>query len=358
MFRSSKEKQNKDNKKDNLTNSDKKLKEKDDFLFLGLIFATFIAGLIISIQSKKYNDLLYKINPNYYFPSLFEIIMNTTILTFILFILKLSFEKIFYHLNDKLLLEKYAKSEDEAYKNRYKKKLSIYGLKFIHYIILTIHSYFIYDKLDFFPKELFGHGNMKNLYSRGVHSFCFFERPNLFDFHYLLNLAYTFADLFCVVFIYDKQSDILVMAFHHFCTIILIAFSYYNHFDSIGCLIMYLHNFSDIFVYLGRTFLYAKLPLIMKKLITVSLLICFGYCRLFVYGKLIIGFFLYFNWEAYNINHAFKIALISLYILHCFWMYKICRIVYDSITKSTFDDSRKFVNISKNEEEEKNKKTE
>ena len=69
------------------------LKEKDDFLFVGLIIATFIAGSIITIQSKKYNESLYKINPNYYFPSLFEMITGTSILTLILFILKLSFEK-------------------------------------------------------------------------------------------------------------------------------------------------------------------------------------------------------------------------------------------------------------------------
>ena len=323
--------------------SELKMKKKDDFLFVGLILATLISAVTVSIQSKKYNDLLYKLNPNYQFPSLLEMTMNTTVLTFILFILKLSFEKIFFYFNEKLLLDEYAKSEDKNKKIRYKTKLSIYGVKFFHYLFLTIHSYFIYDKLDFFPKELFGHGNMTNLYSRGAHSFCFFERPYLFDFHYLLNLAYTFADLFCVVFVYEKQTDILVMTFHHFCTITLIVFSYYNHFDSIGCIIMYLHNFSDIFVYLGRAFLYAKAPSIFKKLITVSLLLCFIYCRLFVYGKLIIEFFKYFNWEAYKIYLAFKIMLISMYILHCTWTYKLIKIAYNSITKSTFDDSRAFV---------------
>ena len=111
-----------------------------------------------------------------------------------------------------------------------------------------------------------GNGNMKNLYSKGVYSLSFFERPPLFDFHYYVNLAYTFADLICVVFIYDKQTDILVMSFHHFCTIVLIIFSYYNHFDSIGAIILYLHNFSDIFVYIGRVLLYTKSPGFIKKI--------------------------------------------------------------------------------------------
>ena len=318
-------------------------KEKDDILFAVLIIATFFAGLIISIQSKKYNDFLRRLNQNYYFPTIFEITMNTTILTFILLIGKVLIEKIFHIFTEKVLDEKYKLKEYKSEKNKAKRKLAIYSLKFLHYLFLTIHSYFIYDKLDFFPWELFGHGNMKNLYSKGVYSLCLFDRPNLFDFHYLVNLAYTFADLFCVIFIYDKQTDILVMAFHHFCTIVLIVFSYYNHFDSIGSLILYLHNFSDIFVYLGRTLLYTKAPGIIKKIFSVCLLTSFVYCRLFVYGKIIYGYFAYVNWETFYVNNAFHVALICLYILHCTWSYKLIRIAYNSIAKSKFSDSRKFI---------------
>ena len=323
------------------------IKQKDDLLFIGLIFAILIAGGVIIIQSQNYINSLNKINPNYYYPSFFEIVIYTAILTFILFILKLFAEKIFFYFNEGILLEKYKKKESISEKNKYKNKLAIYGVKFFHYLILTIHSYFIYDKLDFFPKELFGHGDMKNLYKKGVHSFCFFERPSLFNFHYLLNLAYTFADLFCVVFIYDKQTDILVMIFHHLCTIELILFSYYSHFASIGCLILFLHNFSDIFVYLGRSFLYSKFPNILKQLITIALLISFIYCRQYVYGKLIYDFIVYFSWESYQMHTPFTITLISLYILHCTWTYKLLKIGYNSLFKSTFEDSRKFVKEKK-----------
>lgn len=323
------------------------IKQKDDLLFIGLIFAISFAGIIMIIQSQKYNDSLIKINPNYFFPSFFEIVIYTAILTFILFILKLTLEKIFFYFNEGILLEKYKKKENQLEKNKYKRKLAIYGVKFFHYLFLTIHSYFVYDKIDFFPKELFGHGNMKNLYNRGVHSFVFFERPPLFNFHHLLNLAYTFADLFCVAFIYDRQTDILVMVFHHFCTIQLLVFSYYSHFASIGCLILFLHNFSDIFVYLGRAFLYAKLPTFLKQLITILLLISFIYCRQYVYGKIIYDFIVYFSWESYHVHTGFVISLSSLYILHCTWTYKLIKIVYRSLTKSTFEDSRKFVKDKK-----------
>ena len=327
------------------------LKEKDDILFIGLIAATFLALIIIIIQSRKYVEFLRKINPNYYYPTIFEIIMNTTIVTLVLLIGKILLEKALHSIiGENILDEKYEKKEYQSEKPKAKKKLSIYCLKFAHYLLLTIHSYFIYDQFDFFPKDLFGHGNMNNLYINDLYSISFFKRPKYFDFHYYVNLAYTFADLFCVVFIYDKQTDILVMTFHHFCTITLIVFSYYNHFDSIGAIILYLHNFSDIFVYLGRTLLYTKAPGIWKKALSICILSSFIYCRLFVYGKLIYGYFVYVKWETFYLQYAFQVALISLYILHFTWTYKLIRIAYNSIANSKFGDSRNFVKDSLKEE--------
>ena len=321
--------------------------QKDDLLFIGLITATLTALILIIIQSRKYNIFLRKVNPTYYFPTILEITMNTAILTFILLAGKLLFEKIIYSFCEKLLDAKYKKKENLLEKPKAKRKLSIYLVKFLHYLILTIHSYFIYDKLDFFPKELLGHGEMNNLYTNGLHSLALFTKPKYFDFHYYINLAYTFTDLFCVVFIYDKQTDILMMLFHHFCTITLIVYSYYNHFDSIGSIILYLHNVSDIFVYLGRSFLYTKVPATFKKIFTVCLLSSFAYCRLFVLGKLIYGYFVHINLEIFYFQNTLLVALISLYILHCTWTYKLVRITYNSIAKSKFEDSRKFI-IEKN----------
>ena len=317
--------------------------QKDDLLFIGLIFVTLTALVLIIIQSRNYNIFLRKINPTYYFPTIIEITMNTTILTLILLTSKLFSEKIIYYFCEILLDSKYKKKENNSEKSRAKKKLSLYIVKFFHYLIVTIHSYFIYDKLDFFPKELFGHGEMNNLYTNGLHSLALFKKPKYFDLHYYINLAYTFTDLFCVVFIYDRQTDILVMIFHHFCTITLIIYSYYNHFDSIGSIILYLHNISDIFVYLGRSLLYTKVPIIFKKIFTVCLLSSFAYCRLFVLGKLIYEYFIHINWEIFYLQNTLLVALVSLYILHCTWTYKLVRIAYNSIAKSKFEDSRKFV---------------
>ena len=106
---------------------------------------------------------------------------------------------------------------------------------------------------------------------------------------------------------------------------------------------IYLHNFSDIFVYIGRVLLYTKSPGFIKKIFSVCLLSSFAYCRLFVLGKLIYEYFIHINWEIFYLQNTLLVALVSLYILHCTWTYKLVRIAYNSIAKSKFEDSRKFV---------------
>ena len=320
---------------------------KNDLLFTTLIIVIIFASTVISIKSEKYNKSLREQNANYYFATFFDICFYTSILTVVLLIPKVLLEKALFPFTEKVLVEKYFTNEYKHEKEKAKRKMTIYGIKFLHYLIITIHSYFIYDKLEFFPKELFGHGEMNKLYYRGLKSFTFFERPKFFDLHYLINLAYTFADLICVLFIYDGQTDILIMIFHHLCTICLILFSYYNHYDGIGALILFLHNASDIIVYLGRTLLYVVAPQFIKITVTASLLFSFVYCRLFVFGKLIHGYFSYAKWESFGIIDAFKFHLIALYILHCTWTYKLIKIMYTALTKGKYSDSREFIKDKK-----------
>ena len=137
------------------------------------------------------------------------------------------------------------------------------------------------------------------------------------------------------------------MIFHHLCTISLILFSYYNHFDGIGAITLFLHNASDIIVYLSRSMLYIVAPSFIKIIISITLLLTFAYTRLFVFGKLIYGFFVNATWESFGIILAFKFLLICLYILHCSWTYKLIKIVYNG-TKGNFTDSRNFIKNKQN----------
>lgn len=328
--------------------SKKKFIDPGNLLFVTMIFGIFVSTMVTLFKSKDYIKYLREQNPSYYHPSFFDICIKTAALTIALLIPKVLLEKALFPFTEKILVEKYFTNEHKHEKIKAQKKMAIYGVKLFHYLFITIHSYYVYDKFDFFPRELFGHGDMKKLYYRGLKSFAFFEKPRFFELHYLINLAYTFADLICVVFIYDGQTDILVMIFHHFCTIILLGSSIFNHFDSIGAIILFLHNLSDILVYFARTFLYIVTPEWFKKVGTACLFFTFIYCRLYVYGKLIYDFFQYTTWKSFGIIETFKFNLTSLYILHCVWSYKLIRIMIVGLTKGKFNDSREFIKEKKN----------
>ena len=126
---------------------------KNDILFSILIIITSIAAIIISIKSKRYNDFLRNQNPTYYFATMFEITYKTAILTIILLIPKVQIERLLFPYSEKILVEKYNTDEYKHEKIKVKRKMCIYGLKFVHYLIITIHSYFIYDNLNFSQKN-------------------------------------------------------------------------------------------------------------------------------------------------------------------------------------------------------------
>ena len=314
-----------------------------DFLFIIFIALIIFGSVALMYISKKFVTFLREKQSNYYFPTAYDISFWSTIMTIGILIPKLVFEKIIYSFSESVLLEKYFKPNFQHEKEKAKKKVSIYFVKFLHYFVLSIYSYFyIYKKMDFFPKELGGCGDLNELYSKEIKSFHFFCKPYWFDSHYLFNLSYTYADLICVLFIYDGQTDFLVMIFHHFCTISLILFSYYNQFSSIGSLILFLHNISDVIVYFCRSTIYIKTPKIIKKIEGPALLFCFIYFRQYVLGKILVTYFKELTWDTNIIKNLFGTFAVCLYILHLDWTYKLIRLAYNAVYKGKYNDSREF----------------
>ena len=319
-----------------------------DLLFISFISIIIFGSVALMYISKNFVNFLKTKQSNYYFPTAYDINFWSIIMTIIILIPKLLFEKIIYTFTEPFLLEKYFKPNFQHEKEKAKRKISIYLVKFLHYFSLTIISYFyIYKKMDFFPKELGGSSDLKKMYSKGIKSFHFFDRPYGFDIFYIFNLSYTYADLICVLLIYDGQTDFLVMMFHHFCTISLILFSYYNHFSSIGSLFLFLHNISDVVVYFCRSTIYIKIPGIVKKIEGPLLLFCFIYFRQYVLGKIIYTYFKELTWDTNIIKNLFGIFAICLYILHLDWTYKLIRLAYNAVFKGRYNDSREFTKDDK-----------
>ena len=319
-----------------------------DLFFLSLISVIIFGSVALIYISKNFVNFLKEKQSNYYFPTVYEIFYCTIIMTIGILIPKLILEKIIYSFTEPILLEKYFTPNFIHEKEKAKRKISIYFVKFLHYFALSLYSYFyIYIKMDFFPKELGGYGDLNKMYSKGIKSFHFFDRPYGFDLHYLFNLSYTYADLICVLFIYDGQTDFLAMIFHHFCTISCILFSYYNHFSSLGSLILFLHNVSDIVVYFCRSTIYIKIPEIIKKIEGPILLFCFIYFRQYVLGKILFSLVKKVTWNTHIVKEVFVVFGYSLYILHIDWTYKLIRLSYNAIVKGKYKDSREFTKNEK-----------
>lgn len=73
---------------------------------------------------------------------------------------------------------------------------------------------------------------------------------------YILVLGYALSELVLLLVENSsetaKRADFLEMAVHHIVTIGLTLFSYICGFCKIGALVMYVHNTSDVFIYLSR----------------------------------------------------------------------------------------------------------
>ena len=214
--------------------------------------------------------------------------------------------------------------DEENYKmgEIYKKKLVTSFFKATYYIIIVSFAYYGCRNADYFPYELGGNGDIINIYKNGGHGYLYFYKPLLFKYYYLISLGYVITDLIWLLFINDSQSDFPIMLLHHSTTISLIAFSYLSNLSQIGITVLFLHDFTDILVYLIRIVINTDMKQIYKHIFSTLFLLSYIYMRIYVFGKLILLCFLNFtdwNMFAYTL-FGFKCILM---IMHIYWVYEI-----------------------------------
>lgn len=180
---------------------------------------------------------------------------------------------------------------------------------------------------------------------------CFFHsKPEYFNYYYLGALAFHITDLIWLLGIYELQTDFLMMLVHHFCTISLITFSYLSNYSNVGCIVIFLHDIGDIFVYIARIFLNTKAPEFTKVSSGILLLLVWIYTRIYVFGGMLFdiydGISTHFNW----ININLVTFLCFLYVLHCYWVFLIFKKICTALFVKKYEDTFKVKKI-----EEKNK---
>jgi len=232
--------------------------------------------------------------------------------------------------------------EEENYKlgQIYKKKLSTNLYKVFFFCVTSVLGHFILKDLEFFPAELFGNGDMMNIFKKAP-EYLFFEKSEYFNIYYMIGLSFTLTDMIWLLFIYENQSDFYLMILHHSITTSLITFSYIFNYSQIGVIVLYLHDITDILVYLVRIVIKTDAGDRIKLLLCASLLFSIIFFRIYLFGKLIYLVAMHLNdWQRYMTTlWVFKIILL---IMHAYWVLQIIYRFLWYFAKNTIEDVGKI----------------
>lgn len=320
----------------NIEDKSNSKKDEDTVSSLSIFFYTLIflalTGTVLMIVSfdKYWESFIDKKPDGYRIPQISDLWTSLYILPFLI-LTKMVFEYSTQDLLYPLLEKKYLNPNDsENYQLGlvYKKKTATGLFKLTYFIFSSIVGYYILRELKFMPKEIFiFDGDMKDIYSPGVPDYLFFPKHEYFDMYYLMGISYVLTDLIWLLFVYEAQTDFALMLLHHVLTISLIMFSYLTNLSSVGVVVLYLHDFSDVFCYFCRTTLNLEIPKVLRVIPAISLFLNWSYVRLYVFGKCI---YLLGNFS--TTKHPSNIHmvvlwyfLVILFFMHAFWIAQIGR---------------------------------
>jgi len=132
-----------------------------------------------------------------------------------------------------------------------------------------------------------------------------------------------------------------MMLVHHMCTISLITFSYLSNYSNIGCIVLFLHDFGDIFVYITRIFLNTRAPEFLKVSSGVLLLAVYIYTRIYVFGEVILELYRGISTHFNLVNKSLTGLLVFLYILHLYWVFLIIKKICSALFMKSYEDTFK-----------------
>lgn len=249
-----------------------------------------------------------------------------------------------------VVLQKYNDPADEQNYELgkiYKKKIATNIFKIIFYLSMTWFGYSILNQLNYFPVELGGVGSLKNLVEEGYPKSLLHTKPAYFDIYYMTALGYCLTDLIWLLFIYELQTDFNMMLLHHSCTISLISFSYLTNYSHAGCVILFLHDVGDIFVYFMRIIINIKIQSFLKIGAGLIFVLVFIYTRIFVFGKVLYTLVFDTTWEKGVEIYVLITFGCFLYMMHVNWVYLIFKKIYSAMVENKIEDTSNIQTVSK-----------
>lgn len=328
---------------------DEKEEKITNVLFSFLIVLTAMGTSMMIYKLPEFTNDLAERNPSYNFPKLSDMSI-ALICVVILIILKISIETITKPFSELIISKRYTNPQDEANFSLgkiYIKKLSTNTFKLLFYTTMVIFGYNLLSQLKYFPKSLGGEGDLMNMFSPGYPDAFYHWKPKYFDFYYLTALGFCMTDLIWLVFIYELQSDFVLMLLHHVCTISLISFSYLTNWSNIGCIVLFLHDVGDIFVYITRIVINTDLKSWLKISTAVGLVIVYIYTRIYVFGDLILSIIRGVTWGFTWPTISLTVFLCFLFIMHVNWVYLIMKKIFMGLFENKIEDPASVKKVSK-----------
>ena len=135
------------------------------------------------------------------------------------------------------------------------------------------------------------------------------------------------------------------MLLHHLCTLSLVIFSYLTNYSNLGSIVLFLHNTSDIFVYLTRLLIQTDSPEWIKNLSGIFLTCSMLYTRLYVFGQAIYTLYFYATWEwGFTLDFLF-LFLTFLYLMHINWCVLLLSKFYLIVVGNRLSDTVEFKKV-------------
>lgn len=355
-------KSNKVFKKEATKNENKEMTSKEKYdnfwnkIFIFLICVSVVGIYYFIRDINEWRKLLNSLNPDYKLPGWSDLkicLMFSPIFVFI----KVFLNKPLTNFCSKVMKEAYRNpknDKDRELAKRYKVKLPDHLIKITFYTFITIFGFFLLRNLEYFPKSLLGNGYFPNILREGYPGCFFHTKPKYFDYYYMLALSYFSVDSI-FFFLQDKQTDFINMLLHHIVTISLILFSYYTNISHVGCVVLYLHILTDIFVHLTRFLLQTDVSEIIKSISGVTLVFVYMYVRIYVLGDVIYTLWAYSNFSWHRICYFLFIFLSVLYILHINWAVLLLQKFFLLLSGTKITDTASY-NTNKENKDNKQKK--
>lgn len=329
--------------------SEEKEEKITNYFFGALIILTFSGTFVMIQRVANFRQEMIERNPGYNFPKVSDLYFSI-IMTIIMLVIKVAFEMLVYPIAERITAKKYKNPEDKelyALGRVYMKKTATNIYKLFFYFFMVIFGYRILSQLDYFPTSLGGSGYIMRMFETSFPEFFYHWKPDYFDIYYLTSLGYCMTDLIWLIFIYELQSDFVMMLLHHVCTISLISFSYLTNWSNIGCIVLFLHDLGDVFVYWTRIIINTDIKSIFTIFSAVILLIVFIYTRIYVFGEAILSIVKGISWDYYCGDICLTLFLCFLYIMHINWVYLILKKILKAMFENKCEDTASVKKVSK-----------